>query len=431
MTFLQPTYLWGLLGLLLPVLIHLWSRKQVQTIKIGSIQHLSETKSKKSSAIYLEERWLLVLRLLLLTLLVGILAQPRFKTTSQQEQISYVFDPILLQSEAQRQRFQSLDLDSKRLLVPGLPLWDEEQQSISDTIVPNYWQYTKALEQLASDSVVVFSSGRIRGLNGKRPQSHSHIRWITIDPEVEVSKLIWARQLQDSIKTWQVNSNSQMFAFAKANTAITDANTKTVSDQLFLKSNDDTQDSWIPVQPDIPIKIVIVYAENYRAQQRLLSAALESIEAYTQRSLLIETIVDTTALDITSDTRLIWLSSRDLPELENRRLVLRPDPLALKMITPGLLASEYLITRRLSPNTIVEGSFMTQLMHWLALEEQLFERSDRYDYRTVTASQLQTGQRATNTIDTASRLESLDVYLWILLFGLLLLERIISALRKQ
>jgi len=112
-------------------------------------------------------------------------------------------------------------------------------------------------------------------------------------------------------------------------------------------------------------------------------------------------------------------------------LVLRPDPLALKMITPGLLANEYLITKRLSPNTIVEGSFMTQLMHWLELEEQLFERSDRYDYRTVTTSQLQTGQRATNTIDTASRLESMDVYLWILLFGLLLLERITSALRKQ
>ncbi|MEQ3654916.1 MAG: BatA domain-containing protein [Dokdonia sp.] len=431
MTFLQPTYLWGLLGLFLPILIHLWSRKQVQTIKIGSIQHLLETTSKKSSTIYLEERWLLVLRLLLLTVLVGVLAQPRFETTSQQEEISYVFDPVLLQSVAQRERFQSLDPALKRLLLPGLPIWDEEEMSISDALVPDYWQYTDALAQLASDSVVVFSSGRLRGIKGKRPQGLSHIRWLSIDPEMEVSKLIWARQVKDSIKTWQVNSNGQMLAFAKANTAITAANTKTEADRLLLKTKDENQESWIRVQPDSLVEINIVYAKENRAQQRLMQAAFESIATYTQRRIHTNAILDTTALELPLDSRLVWLSPRALPELSNSRLVWRPDPLASSIITPGQTSKEYLITKPLSPNTIVGSSFMTQLVQWLDLEQELLDRSDIYDYRTMAASQLQTGHNATNKVATASRHESLDVYLWLLLFGLLLLERIISTLRKQ
>ena len=431
MTFLQPTYLWGLLGLLLPILIHLWSRKQVQTIKIGSIQHLLETTSKKSSTIYLEERWLLVLRLLLLTVLFGVLAQPRFETTSQQEEITYVFDPVLLQSLAQRERFQSLDPALKRLLLPGLPIWDEEEMSISDTLVPDYWQYTDALAQLASDSVVVFSSGRLRGIKGKRPQSLSHIRWMSIDPEMEVSKLIWARQVKDSVKTWHVNSNGQMLAFAKANTAITAANTKTEADQLLLKTNDQNQESWIRVQPDSLVEINIVYAKEHRAQQRLMQAAFESIATYTQRRIHTNAILDTAALELPLDSRLVWLSPRTLPELSNSRLVWRPDPLASSIITPSQNSKEYLITKPLSPSTIVGSSFMTQLVQWLNLEQELLDRSDIYDYRTMAASQFQTGHNATNKVATASRLESMDVYLWLLLFGLLLLERIISTLRKQ
>ena len=51
MEFLNATYLWGLLGILLPLAIHLWSRKKVVTIKVGSIKLLQASEPKQNSNI--------------------------------------------------------------------------------------------------------------------------------------------------------------------------------------------------------------------------------------------------------------------------------------------------------------------------------------------------------------------------------------------
>ena len=59
MTFLNPTYLWGLLGLAVPLAIHLWSKMEGKTIKIGSIQLLTEANPKQASSIHLNELFLL------------------------------------------------------------------------------------------------------------------------------------------------------------------------------------------------------------------------------------------------------------------------------------------------------------------------------------------------------------------------------------
>ena len=224
---------------------------------------------------------------------------------------------------------------------------------------------------------------------------------------------------------WQYDKNDVIEELMKRGISKTEAN------QLLLKTNDQNRESWIRVQPDSLVEINIVYAKEHRAQQRLIQAAFESIATYTQRRIHTNAISDTTALELPLDSRLVWLSPRAFPELPSRRLVWRPDPLASSIITPSQNSKEYLITKPLSPSTIVGSSFMTQLVQWLDLEQELLDRSDIYDYRTMAASQFQTGHNATNKVATASRLESMDVYLWLLLFGLLLLERIISTLRKQ
>jgi hypothetical protein len=48
MAFLNPLYLWALLGLAIPVAIHLWSRKEGRTIKVGSIKFLKGIGSQTS-----------------------------------------------------------------------------------------------------------------------------------------------------------------------------------------------------------------------------------------------------------------------------------------------------------------------------------------------------------------------------------------------
>ena len=56
MELINPIWLWGLTGLMIPVGIHLLSRREGKIIKIGSIRHLDETNSKQNfHSVYFRE----------------------------------------------------------------------------------------------------------------------------------------------------------------------------------------------------------------------------------------------------------------------------------------------------------------------------------------------------------------------------------------
>src|SRR6187549_1844600 len=74
MQFLNPTWLWGLTGLLIPLAIHLLSRKEGKVIRVGSIRHLEETSTRQFKSIKLNEFVLLILRSLLILFIVLFLA---------------------------------------------------------------------------------------------------------------------------------------------------------------------------------------------------------------------------------------------------------------------------------------------------------------------------------------------------------------------
>ncbi|HSJ11124.1 MAG TPA: BatA domain-containing protein, partial [Gillisia sp.] len=116
MIFLNPAYLWALLGLAVPVAIHLWSRKEGRTIKIGSIELLREKDPKRSSSISPNEFWLLLLRKLAITLLVFILAEPRLTAKTENSPITYLVEPALLSQEDISAILDTLDPEAVRLL---------------------------------------------------------------------------------------------------------------------------------------------------------------------------------------------------------------------------------------------------------------------------------------------------------------------------
>ena len=99
MTFGNPFYLWTLLGLLVPIAIHLWSKKEAKIIKIGSIKFLTPSDSKQSSRIKLNELWLLFLRMFIISILAIILSEPQWQSKSKNIPITYIVDPILLNTE--------------------------------------------------------------------------------------------------------------------------------------------------------------------------------------------------------------------------------------------------------------------------------------------------------------------------------------------
>ncbi|MEP0711085.1 BatA domain-containing protein [Algoriphagus sp.] len=95
MQFLQPIILWGLLGISIPILIHLWRGKQGKVIQWAAMRWLSEQESSVAKGVRLENIWVLLLRILMIVLLVLLLSQvfiDKFSSHSQ-EQIIHLVQP--------------------------------------------------------------------------------------------------------------------------------------------------------------------------------------------------------------------------------------------------------------------------------------------------------------------------------------------------
>jgi head-tail adaptor len=84
MTFLQPVLLWGLLGVLIPVIIHFWYQKRGKTIAWAATRWLSDKTSLQHRGLRLDEIPLLLLRCLLICMLIFILAKASTAWLDQQ-----------------------------------------------------------------------------------------------------------------------------------------------------------------------------------------------------------------------------------------------------------------------------------------------------------------------------------------------------------
>ncbi|HXR82642.1 MAG TPA: BatA domain-containing protein, partial [Saprospiraceae bacterium] len=137
MKLIDPIWLWGLSGLLIPIGIHLLSRREGKIIKIGSIRHLEETSSKQFKSIRLNELVLLLLRCLVITILVLSLGGFHFQALENSGKW------LLVESGLERDdRFLILIDSLKRngfeikRLTSGFP---DLNDSHADTKKVNYW----------------------------------------------------------------------------------------------------------------------------------------------------------------------------------------------------------------------------------------------------------------------------------------------------
>lgn len=83
MTFLQPAFLWGLLAIAIPVLIHLWHQKRGQPLPWAAMQWLHEASEQQQRGLKFDDLLLLVVRCLVIALLSVLLAQPVWKHDSE------------------------------------------------------------------------------------------------------------------------------------------------------------------------------------------------------------------------------------------------------------------------------------------------------------------------------------------------------------
>ena len=121
MSFVHPTYLWGLLGLLIPIVIHLWSIRKVKTILVGSTRFIKEAEPQQTRSIKLSEWWLLILRLLSIFFLVLILAKPHWKIQERRSELTYIIEPSLLKDKRIIGKLDTPSNVPKLVLSRGFP----------------------------------------------------------------------------------------------------------------------------------------------------------------------------------------------------------------------------------------------------------------------------------------------------------------------
>lgn len=440
MFLLNPTYLWALLGLAVPIAIHLWSRKEGKTVKVGSIHLLRESDPKQSSSIRINEWWLLFLRLLLLALLVVIMAGPQLKDNLGKVGLTYLVEPSLLQDEKMKAVLDTLKEGAGfRLLAPGFPEAEKDFQEVSSSeatapassVPPNYWQLAVEMEALATDSIVVFTRGFAAGVKGQRPASGRGVNWIIVPSEQPEKEYVEAVRKKDSIRLLMVNSDAESLDF-KTETLPLQSNRFRISaggDSISLNRKDEKIQ--LPLRQVDSIQISIFYDNILTEEMRYTRASFNALSNYLDQPMDVSVFREKDSLQDRKTDVLVWLSSEPVAESEKLLLQYKPDSLASELILPGPTINHFYLTENLNSENVIAEHLAEQVFLFLNLHPHLEEKVRSYDNRTlargIVLPKESVGERG------KSIRESKDVsgWLWLVLLFILVAERTLAQYRKQ
>lgn len=186
MEFLQPTYLWGLTGLAVPVAIHLWSRRTFKVIPWGMTKFLPEESSRKASSLHWEDTLLFIVRALIWILIILLLAQPVFYSVEETRCNRVLVAPELLKEKNITQILDTIQETTViHLLDKGLPIYEEDiDYTLSDT-VRNYWSLLRQVPFSHTTELTVISRLHRKNFEGPRPALPVKVHWIEWPSETE------------------------------------------------------------------------------------------------------------------------------------------------------------------------------------------------------------------------------------------------------
>jgi len=439
MTFLYPTFLWALLGLTVPIAIHLWSKKEGRTIKIGSIQLLRESDPKQTSNLKLNEIWLLLLRLLLITTLVFILAEPQWKTEGENVTLTYIVEPSLLNFEEVYTMIDTLAESGAvvKLLESGFPEFEHNLPYTSSEI-PNYWQLASEMQEMETDSVVVFTNAFQTGFKGKRPQASKNINWVLLDPGTTSENFVYATHSGNTVELLSAKVEAENLKFEKMMLPLS-------SDNIMLNEQKDSitisasgKEYEIPLKTEDSLSVFIYYEEDFSAEMKYIRASFSALSKHLQRSIEITASSNFNENVGQSFTAAVLLGQTQLPKeftsakiKATRVLMYEPDSLASSIITASGITNTFYLTTRLDSENVLQQHLPEKMFALLDLYPGLQENVQEYDRRVMDRSELLPVPVADKSGRDFLKTINLTNYLWLLLLCLLLAERGLAYYRKQ
>lgn len=269
MSFLHPAYLWGLLGLAIPVAIHLLSRKEGKVIRVGSLRHIEESNTSQFKSIRLNEILLLLLRLLMIIVLVLFLSGTRCTNVSIGKPTGWV----VIENGAGQEPLAKPLIDSltangyePRALAPGFPLYPGQQSAGGPQ---DYWALTQQLANEGHRDIVVVAFNRASSFRGKRPPLPDHIRWIAVEQSEPSARFPIAavRTGNDSLRLQIAETTPLATAYT-----VSLVNHPASDNWVTAASNDS-----VTVQQPVSITVNINAAKGFETDREIIAGALNVI----------------------------------------------------------------------------------------------------------------------------------------------------------
>ena len=356
----------ALAGLLVPVLIHLWNKKQPRVIKVGSIKWLTAAASKKANRLIFQDWPLLLWRCLLLAALVMFLVEPvwRQKTQSKPPKLVWVAPELI---RAPYIGFIQNTLDSlvkqqytlRQFTNTFSPITPEDWINLKRNPLPagnaprNYPDYWDLAEQVtqkfpAATAHVVFTPDQLSNFAGQRPTLPAKLRWIIIPT---VQKKVWVQEAfrsgPDSLTLVLGHSSNTGTSFTRHrfNVTASNQNLSIADGPSIIYTRTETQE-YLNIPPSgekttvktDSLRIAIFFDQSRRSDAGYVRAALAALQTYTGRP--VSVLSTTRANTIKTDTnRLFWLSDAATTDILTRQLaaglfIFRDAP-ALSQNTPA------------------------------------------------------------------------------------------------
>jgi hypothetical protein len=427
MSFISSIWLWGLVGLAIPIGIHLLSRKEGKTIYIGSLRHLIDSNTTRFSSLRPNEILLLLLRAALIVLVVFLLAGLLMPFTNQPDKKWLLVEKGIENDQDLKSVIDSLQNSGfeMRFLSKRFPI-------ISDsTSVRPITNYNALLADLANDhpdEAVILSYTFADHFKGQRTPLLENVQWIGVEPKTKNFIHSVTKLQGDSLKI-RLGQTSAMYTTFK---------TKLVRNTQGAGSVYHHERDTATISPTRSLNVRVFFSKPFEKDMNLIAASLAAIASEIQVSINIAKENTSNYSEQTTDLDL-WISDEPLPAqfkngiafrkcAETNHSILMPANQAA-LFCNHAKAADWVITKRVTQENILTENFTLTLAKIIRTKLRPNDQSFS-DHRTLPTA-LAWSKAANETNVKTSGESPLETYLAVLLLLTLVAERWVAFKRNQ
>lgn len=306
MNFSNPIWLWALLALFVPLLIHIINKWKPKAIPIGSLLWLPEKNTQLSRRLKFQDFWLWLIRSLLFVLVAGLMTQPFLNQSIQQKNKHLLLIKNGVPQKIIQQIEDTIPLNQWAIkkLSYDLETFDfkASNSSVEKSINPYAILQLIENEKHKPLSTTIIGNFKAADLKGEIPNVSFPVGWILL-PKEHSNKYIAKIEREDGSNYLSTEETKDLTKIIETKT-IAEMDSNMVSLNLKNKTS------------------LIVYDEKFKILQKATSAALKALQKY--HNLSYQNKIKKTK-DVTTDYKnadlLFWLSEKAPSKLDSNTIV--------------------------------------------------------------------------------------------------------------